>query len=67
METVEKQQECLISSIASIGPIAAGAFLKHFGSVEAVINAPEEQLVKVKGIGKKTAQKIREVISAKHA
>jgi len=35
---VEEQQEYLISSIALIGPIAAGAFLKHVGSVEAVIN-----------------------------
>jgi len=66
-KTVEEQQEYLISSIASIGPIVAGALLKHFGSVEAVINAPEEQLVKIKGIGKITAQKIRKIISAKHA
>ncbi len=66
-KTLEEQQEYLISSIASIGPIAAGALLKHFGSVEAVIKAPEEQLVKVKGIGKITAQKIREIINAKYA
>jgi Fanconi anemia group M protein len=66
-KTLEEQQEYLISSIFSIGPIAAGALLKHFGSVEAVINAPEEQLVKVKGIGKITAQKIREIICAKYA
>ena len=66
-KTLEEQQEYLISSIASTGPIAAGALLKHFGSVEAVIKAPEEQLVKVKGIGKITAQKIREIINAKYA
>jgi ERCC4-type nuclease len=66
-KTWEEQQEYLISSIASIGPIAAGALLKHFGSLEAIIKAPEEQLAKVKGIGKITAQKIREIINAKYA
>ena len=63
---LKEQQEYLISSIPSIGLIAAGALLKHFGSVEAVINAPEEQLLKVRGIGKITARKIREIISAKY-
>jgi Fanconi anemia group M protein len=66
-KTLTEQQEYLVSSMPAIGPIAARALLTHFESVEAIINAREEQLVKVKGIGKITAQKIRKVVSAKYA
>ena len=66
-KTLTEQQEYLVSSIPAIGPIAARALLAHFESVEAIINAREEQLVKVKGVGKITAKKIRDVASAKYA
>lgn len=67
MKTLTEQQEYLIASIPAIGPIAARALLSHFESVEAIINAREEQLVKVKRIGKITAKKIRDVASARYA
>jgi ERCC4-related helicase/ERCC4-type nuclease len=65
-KTLKEQQEYLISSIPAIGPVTARALLTHFQSVEAIINAREEELVKVRGIGKITAQRIRDVVSAKY-
>jgi len=62
--TLTEQQEYLISSIADIGPKAARNLLLHFGSVEAVMKADAKELRKVKLIGPKRANKIREILEA---
>ena len=40
----------------------ARILLAHFGSVQTVVNASLEDLVAVKGIGEKTAQKVYEYL-----
>lgn len=55
------QAEMVLASFPGIGVRHARALLSHFGSVQAVINAREEDLVRVKGIGKERARRIREV------
>lgn len=62
--TLAEQQEYLVSSIADIGPVLARALLEHFGSVENVVDASEEELREVHGIGPVTATRIREVLSS---
>ncbi|HDM22466.1 MAG TPA: hypothetical protein ENG20_01615, partial [Methanomicrobia archaeon] len=37
----------------------------HFGSVKNVFTAPKEELMKIKGIGEKTADEIIKVIEEK--
>jgi len=59
--TLQEQQEYIISAIPNVGIETARALLKHFGSVEKVLTAPVEELIKVKGVGKKTASAIRRV------
>jgi Fanconi anemia group M protein len=59
--SLREQAEMIIASFPDIGPRHARALLEHFGSVQAVVNAGEEDLVRVKGIGKERAKKIREV------
>lgn len=61
-----EQQEYIISSISDIGPKAARSLLMHFGSVENVIKADYEDLLKVKNIGPKTAGRIREIVSSEY-
>ena len=43
--------------------VLANRLLVHFGSVERVITADHGLLVQVRGIGPKTAQRIRNVVS----
>ncbi|MCW7076286.1 MAG: DEAD/DEAH box helicase [Candidatus Syntrophoarchaeum sp.] len=64
--SLKEEQEYVISSISNIGPVSARNLLKHFGSVENVINATVDELVKVERIGKVTAGKIREIVGAKY-
>ncbi len=62
--TLSEQQEYIISSISNIGPVAARKLLQHFGSVESVMRAGQDELMEVESIGLKTAQRIREVVGS---
>jgi len=61
-ETTEEKQEYLISSLPDVSKVRSKALLKHFKSPQAIFNASEEELQKVKGIGKKIAKNIRKVL-----
>ena len=65
-KTRVEQQEYVVSSIADIGPITARSLLEHFGSVEAVMTAREEDLLAVDGVGSVTAERIREVVGSEY-
>ena len=61
-----EQQLFIVESLPAIGPVNAKNLLEHFGSVEKVFNASENELMEVEGIGKITAQSIRKVIESKY-
>ncbi|EJN59964.1 DEAD/DEAH box helicase [Halogranum rubrum] len=63
-KTLSEQQEYVVESIADIGPVTAQALLDHFGSVEAVMIAPKDDLLEVSGVGEVTAERIREIIGS---
>ncbi len=65
-KTRAEQQEYVVSSIADIGPITARGLLEHFGTVEAVMTAREEDLLEVDGVGPVTAERIREVVGSEY-
>ncbi|MFC7097410.1 DEAD/DEAH box helicase [Halobaculum marinum] len=66
-KTLAEQQEYVVSSIADIGPVTSRALLDHFGSVEGVMTAREEDLLAVSGVGQVTADRIREVVGSEYA
>jgi ERCC4-related helicase len=59
--TAAEQQENVIAAFPEVGLKSARALLEHFGSVRAVIDAEKEDLMKVKGIGEKTAGTILDI------
>ena len=61
-----EQQEYIVSAISNIGPVVARNLLKHFGSVEAVMQASREELREVELVGPKTADRIREVVGGEY-
>ena len=61
-KTIEEKQEYLVSSLPDISVVRAKALLKHFKSPINVFNATEEELRKVKGIGKGIAEKVKKVL-----
>ncbi|WP_434521193.1 DEAD/DEAH box helicase [Halorubrum sp. AS12] len=65
-KTRAEQQEYVVSSIADIGPVTARTLLEHFGTVEGVMTAPEDDLLEVDGVGPVTAERIREVVGSEY-
>jgi Fanconi anemia group M protein len=65
-KTLAEQQEYVVGSVAEVGPVTARALLEHFGSVEAVMTADEEELLEVDGVGEVTAGRLREVTGSEY-
>ena len=65
-KTLAEQQEYVVGAIADIGPVTARSLLEHFGSVEAVMTAREEDLLEVDGVGEVTADRIRDVVGSEY-
>lgn len=63
-KTLGEQQEYVVAAIADIGPVTARSLLDHFGSVEAVMTASEEELQEADGVGQVTAERVREVVAS---
>ncbi|MEM2932687.1 MAG: ERCC4 domain-containing protein [Candidatus Pacearchaeota archaeon] len=60
-----EQQEFILESFPGIGKITAREILKRFGTIKAFINADEEELAKIKKLGKK-AKIIKKIIESKY-
>ena len=52
-----------LTGITGISPRIAKRLLAHFKTAKAVINATEEELMKVEGIGESTAEKVWNLIN----
>ncbi len=52
------RQNFVLKGLPGVGPARAEALLERFGTVRGVMNAAEAELLDVRGIGKKTAQRI---------
>lgn len=57
-KSIHEQQEFVVSAFPNIGVQTARILLEHFGSIKNFVNATEEQLTELKGIGDKTAQQL---------
>lgn len=64
--TISQNQKAIVEMLPMVGPKIADALLAHFGSVGAVFDAGEEELLEVEGLGKKRARAIRNVIEKRY-
>jgi len=62
---IRENQRYIIEGLPHVSATLAERLLKHFGSVKNVFTAPKEELMKIKGIGEKTADEIIKVIEEK--
>ena len=54
----EEQLEFFVSSLPGIGLQTARSLLEQFGSIRNLVNASKEELLAIKGIGEKTAERL---------
>ncbi len=57
-KTLRKQQLYFLQGLPLIGPKLAMELMKHFGSLEQILAASEDELAKIPGIGRQKASKI---------
>ena len=62
--TTWEQQLYIVESLPNVGPVTARKLLEKFQSVRGVINASEDDLKKVEGIGDKIAKSILRVVDS---
>jgi Fanconi anemia group M protein len=60
---LKSKQLFILQGLPKVGPTMAKRLLKHFKSVSNVMNATVEDLMRIEGLGKISAEKIREVIN----
>lgn len=60
--TASQNQRAIIEMFPMVGPKLAKALLNHFGNVENVVNASQEELKEVEKMGEKKAKAIRSII-----
>ena len=62
--SVKDYKKYIVKGLPGIGDVSAETLLCHFGySIRNIVNSSVEELVKIPGIGEKTAKKILEVLS----
>lgn len=59
-------QEKIICGLPGVSTVTSKKLLGHFGSVENVFKANEEELVEVEGIGKKLAERVRKIAKKRY-
>jgi Fanconi anemia group M protein len=60
--SLQERQQFIVEGLPNISATLAMRLLAHFGSVEAVMKAEVGELAEVKGIGKKIAEEIKNVV-----
>jgi Fanconi anemia group M protein len=64
--SLQDRQRFIVESLPNVSGTLASRLLAHFGTVRNVVNADVEELTKVKGVGKATAEKIRKVLDGQY-
>ena len=52
----------MLQGLPGVGPALAHRLLLEFGTVERVVTADAEQLMRVRGVGRQKAERIRELV-----
>ncbi len=66
-KTLREMQEYVVSAMSNIGPVIARNLLEHFQTIERIATASEEELIEVPKIGKKTAERIKRLMTTPYS
>ncbi|GAH99502.1 unnamed protein product [marine sediment metagenome] len=61
-----EQQRFVVEGLPGVSAVLAKRLLEHFGTVERVIAASEDELRQVRGIGREKAKKIKLVLNSRY-
>ena len=61
--SIKERQQFIVEGFPNVSAVIAKRLLDHFGSLRAIINASEEELREVNGVGKNIASNIFEIFN----
>lgn len=64
--SLKERQRFIVESFPDVGALTAENLLMKFGTIENIVNASEDELMEVEGVGKITAKKIKAVLTEKY-
>jgi ERCC4-related helicase len=64
--TLSEQQQFLVEGLPNVSAVLAQRLLQQFGSIRSLVNASEEDLRQVNGIGKNIAAEILKILTAEY-
>ncbi len=64
--TLPEQQRFVVEGLPKVSAVLAKRLLEHFGTVERVMVASEDELQQVHGIGREKAKEIRRILSSEY-
>ena len=64
--SLKERQRFIVESFPDVGALTAENLLMKFGTIESIVNASEDELMEVGGVGKITAKKIKAVLTEKY-
>ena len=64
--SLREKQQFIVEGLPNVSAVLAKRLLERFGSIKDIVNASEEELREVAGIGKGIASEILEILSAKY-
>jgi Fanconi anemia group M protein len=64
--SLKERQRFIVESFPDVGALTAENLLMKFGTIENIVNASEDELMEVGGVGKITAKKIKAVLTEKY-
>jgi Fanconi anemia group M protein len=64
--SIPEQQQYMVEGLPNVSAVLAKRLLQHFGSIRGIVNASEEELCEVQGIGKGTASEIMKLLNVEY-
>jgi Fanconi anemia group M protein len=64
--SLREKQQFIVEGLPNVSAVLAKRLLDRFGSIKDIVNASEEELREVAGIGKGIASEIIEILNAKY-
>jgi len=64
--SMHERQQFLVEGLPNVSAVLADRLLNHFGSIRAIVNASEEELMEVEGIGKNIASEIVKLVNKEY-
>ncbi|MDH7507224.1 MAG: DEAD/DEAH box helicase [Candidatus Thermoplasmatota archaeon] len=64
--SLKQRQQFIVEGLPNVSAVLAKRLLHHFGSIKDIVNASEEELMEIRGIGKNIASDIIKLINSNY-